>query len=140
MIHRATQSRRQQPVLAIIKYRKFLVAVWLLASIPPGQANSAEAPDIDKGKAIAGRWCASCHLVAPDQKQTSADVPSFASIAARPNFSSKAIATFLLDPHPKMPSFALTRQETNDIAEYIASLAGKQRKPTPPPITKDFTL
>jgi len=32
------------------------------------------------------------------------------------------LAFFLLDPHPKMPNFPLTRIEAGDISAYIASL------------------
>jgi hypothetical protein len=39
-----------------------------------------------------------------------------------PGFSVEKLAFFLLEPHPKMPSMALTRREASDIAEYIAKL------------------
>lgn len=91
-------------------------------------SDLAHGADIDNGKTIASRWCTSCHLIAPEQSQASADVPSFASIANRADFNAQQIATFLLDPHPKMPSFGLSRKEAEDISEYIASLAGKQRQ------------
>ena len=91
-------------------------------------SSIALASDLKNGEQLARRWCVTCHLVAPDQAQASADVPSFSSIAERPGFKSKTIATFLLDPHPKMPSFTLSRKEADDIAEYIASLAGKEQK------------
>ena len=47
------------------------------------------AADAAHGGDLAKRWCASCHLVEGGQKQTSADVPSFAAIAAKSNFSPK---------------------------------------------------
>lgn len=125
---------------AVAKCPKFSVAASLLTFLVLGEGTSADAYDLDNGKAIARRWCASCHLVTPDQQQASADVPSFASIAARPDFNADGTARFLMDPHPKMPNFALGRQETEDIAQYIASLAGKERKPNSKPTTRDFTL
>lgn len=94
------------------------------------------ASDVKNGEKLARRWCATCHLVAADQSQADADVPSFSSIAERPSFKSETIATFLLDPHPKMPSFTLSRKEADDIAEYIASLAGKERKVDPAALNK----
>ena len=84
--------------------------------------SSALAADADHGADLARRWCASCHVVANGQTQASADVPSFASVARRPDFSSERLAFFLLDPHPKMPNFPLSRTEAGDIAAYIASL------------------
>lgn len=103
-------------------------AILLLVVVP----KVVVASDLESGDKLSRRWCVSCHLVANDQVQASADVPSFRSIAERPGFDSAAIATFLLDPHPKMPSLTLSRKEADDIAEYIASLAGKQRKVDPP--------
>ena len=61
-------------------------------------------------------------VVANGQTQASVDVPSFVSVARRPDFSSERLAFFLLDPHPKMPNFPLSRIEAGDIAAYIASL------------------
>jgi mono/diheme cytochrome c family protein len=82
----------------------------------------AAAADPTHGGDLAKRWCATCHLVEGQQKQASADVPSFAMIAARTDFSPEKVAYFLLDPHPKMPSFPLTRTEASDLAAYIGSL------------------
>jgi mono/diheme cytochrome c family protein len=85
-------------------------------------ASPVMAADAGHGADLAKRWCASCHLVESGQKQASADVPSFATIAARSDFSPEKVAYFLLDPHPKMPNFPLTRTEAADIAAYIGSL------------------
>ncbi len=82
----------------------------------------ALAADAQHGKTLAQVWCASCHLVAPEQRQASADVPSFASIGQQPNFNAARLAFFLLDPHPKMPNLSLTRAEAADLAAYISSL------------------
>ncbi|WP_128926958.1 c-type cytochrome [Bradyrhizobium guangxiense] len=94
----------------------------LLAVTSSVGAPSAFAADADHGADLAKRWCASCHIVANGQTQASADVPSFASVARRPDFSAERLAFFLLDPHPKMPNFPLSRTEAGDIAAYIASL------------------
>jgi hypothetical protein len=45
-----------------------------------------------------------------------------ASVARRPDFSQERLAFFLLDPHPKMPNFPLSRIEAGDIAAYIGTL------------------
>ena len=82
----------------------------------------AMAADANNGAQLAKRWCATCHLVDSDQKQASADVPPFAAIARKPDFTAEKVAFFLLDPHPKMPNFPLSRSEAADIAAYIGSL------------------
>ena len=82
----------------------------------------AMAADANNGAQLAKRWCATCHLVDSDQKQASADVPPFAAIARKPDFTPEKVAFFLLDPHPNMPNFPLSRSEAADIAAYIGSL------------------
>jgi hypothetical protein len=47
---------------------------------------------------------------------------SLAAIANKSDFSAEKLAFFLLDPHPKMPNFSLSRNEAGDIAAYIGSL------------------
>jgi mono/diheme cytochrome c family protein len=79
--------------------------------------------DAANGERLAQQWCASCHVIASDQKQASADVPTFSTIARTSGFSRDKLAFFLLDPHPKMPNMSLTRNEATDLADYIASLA-----------------
>jgi mono/diheme cytochrome c family protein len=93
----------------------FVVAVGLTGS-------EVIAADVDHGADLAKRWCATCHVVDSDQRQASADVPPFATIARKPDFSPEQLVSFLLDPHPKMPNFPLNRTEAADIAAYIASL------------------
>ena len=80
------------------------------------------AADADHGAQLAKRWCATCHVVDSDQKQASADVPPFAAIARKPDFTPEKVAFFLLDPHPRMPNFPLSRSEAADIAAYVGSL------------------
>ncbi len=84
--------------------------------------SQAFAADADHGAYLARRWCAACHLVDSAQKQALADVPSFAMIAQKSDFTPEKVAFFLLDPHPKMPNFPLSRSEAADIAAYIGSL------------------
>jgi len=76
-----------------------------------------------RGEKLARHWCASCHIVASDQKGGSDTAPPFATIARKPGFDGGKIAQFLMDPHPKMPDMQLTRYEAKDLGAYIASLA-----------------
>ena len=82
----------------------------------------ALAADANHGAEIAQRWCAACHLVEAGQKQASTDAPPFDAIARKSDFSPEKVAFFLLDPHPKMPNFPLSRNEAADLAAYIGSL------------------
>jgi mono/diheme cytochrome c family protein len=80
------------------------------------------AADADHGLDLAKRWCAACHVVDTDQKQANTDAPTFAAIARKADFTAEKVTFFLLDPHPKMPNFPLSRSEAADIAAYIGSL------------------
>jgi mono/diheme cytochrome c family protein len=80
------------------------------------------AGDASHGEVLARRWCAPCHVVAPDQKGPTGEAPPFASVAKRPDFDARTLAFFLLTPHPKMPDMDLSRNEAQDLAAYIASL------------------
>ena len=102
-------------------FRHILVLAMAGASAALPCGSTAFAADADHGAVLARRWCATCHVVDSDQKQASADVPPFATIAQRADFSREKVASFLLEPHPKMPNFALSRDEAADIAAYIAS-------------------
>jgi hypothetical protein len=46
----------------------------------------------------------------------------FPVVARRPGFDERAVAFFLLDPHPKMPDMSLNRAEAADLAAYIATM------------------
>jgi mono/diheme cytochrome c family protein len=84
--------------------------------------TAAVAADAEHGQQLAKRWCATCHLVDGNQRQANADVPPFATIARKSDFTPEKVAFFLLDPHPKMPNFPLSRNEAADLAAYIGSL------------------
>lgn len=80
------------------------------------------AGDAAAGKALAERWCSSCHIVTAEQKTATTEAPPFADIAARHADAIDALAGFLADPHPPMPQMSLTRQEIDDLLAYIGSL------------------
>jgi mono/diheme cytochrome c family protein len=105
-------------------FRQVRILVFLAAAATGLSAPVALAADADHGADLARRWCAACHVVDGDQKQASTDAPPFAAIAAKSDFTPEKVAFFLLDPHPKMPNFPLSRNEAADLAAYI----GAQRK------------
>lgn len=95
----------------------FATTLWL-------SAGSAQAADPANGKALALQWCASCHLVAEDQPAVSSvSLPSFFDIARDGGWTEDMLATFLADPHPQMPSMALSNTEIADLSRYIGTLA-----------------
>jgi mono/diheme cytochrome c family protein len=85
-------------------------------------ASPAIGADANKGEQLARRWCAPCHVVATNQRGTTAEAPPFAAIARKPGFDVGKLTFFLLDPHPKMPDMGLSRAAAADLAAYIATL------------------
>jgi mono/diheme cytochrome c family protein len=85
-------------------------------------ATPACSADAGSGERLARRWCATCHVVADNQRQPTGEAPPFATIAHIPDFDAGKLALFLLNPHPKMPDMGLSRSEAADLAAYIASL------------------
>ena len=104
--------------LAFGRHAALALGVW--ASITSAAAMPAEPA---RGEKLARHWCASCHIVANDQKGGADSAPPFATIARKPGFDGGKIAQFLMDPHPKMPDMQLSRDEAKDLGAYIASLA-----------------
>ncbi len=108
-----------------LSFMSAAVTVFCTAAIGVFAADivrSALAADASNGKRLAELWCSACHVVTVSQRQASADAPPFEEIAKRPNFSERGLATFLLDPHAKMPNMNLTRIEADEIAAYIGTL------------------
>ncbi|MEX0590434.1 MAG: cytochrome c [Xanthobacteraceae bacterium] len=97
-----------------------LTVIVSVASAHPSPALTA---DTAAGKELAQRWCAVCHLVAPDQERAPTVAPPFASIGKKPGFNADQVAKSMLAPHPQMPGRELSRDQAADIAAYIATLA-----------------
>jgi mono/diheme cytochrome c family protein len=101
---------------------KTTIAALLSLNLVAMLTGAAAAADAMNGKRLSERWCASCHVVSPEQKHGNTQVPPFSEVAKKPHIDAPMIALFLLLPHPKMPDMSLSRYEAGDIAAYIASL------------------
>ncbi len=107
----------------------FFPLVGVVASAGGGAALAADAAN---GARIADRWCASCHVVRPDQPRASADVPPFSAIAAKyPDIA--PLTAFLGAPYPRMPAMALSRDEIADLVAYIRTQGPPRAEPPAPP-------
>jgi len=96
-------------------------AVMLTLFAGLGLSQGASAADAEQGGVLAKRWCAACHVVAPDQQRAGGQAPPFSAIGKTPGLETAKLALFLLLPHPRMPDMALSRNEAADLAEYIKS-------------------
>jgi mono/diheme cytochrome c family protein len=104
-------------------HRMGAAALLVIVPLVLGFTESPLGDDPAAGERLAVRWCSSCHLVKPGQAQANADVPSFSAIARMPDFRAESVAALLMSPHPKMPSYSLSRIEARAIVSYMESLA-----------------
>lgn len=96
------------------------IAAALLSSlVAMTLVNTAALADAANGEKLARRWCASCHVVARDQRQGNTQASPFSAMAKIPGLNAEKIALFLLAPHPPMPDMSLSRSEAADLAVYI---------------------
>lgn len=94
--------------------------------IEPNQPES-KVPNINDGQVLAHKLCVNCHFIdEATAGAAEADVPSFPSIANRPNQSIESLTNWLMAPHAPMPDPHLTRKEIRDLAGYILSLKTRQ--------------
>jgi mono/diheme cytochrome c family protein len=101
---------------------RFAFLALAVAASHPALADS-HGGDPAKGRVLAEMWCASCHLVSPEQPAATTEAPPFQSIAQDSRGQFEWLEAFLADPHPPMPQLSLTRAEIRDLAGYIRSLA-----------------
>ena len=95
----------------------------LTSALFMGIAVSAQAQNVDAGRAIAERWCSGCHLVDHVQKSAPNDaIPSFRAVANMKSTTTISLAVFLQTPHEPMPNFMLSRRQIADVSAYILSL------------------
>jgi mono/diheme cytochrome c family protein len=100
-----------------MRLRTLWVPLLVLLLVVP-TVRSAVAANPANGERIAMRWCSSCHAVGPAQPSAT-EAPPFSSIARKHRLDGRWIAFFLLNPHPQMPDFGLTRDAASDLAAYI---------------------
>lgn len=86
----------------------------------------AQAQDIDRGREIAQRWCANCHIVARSPAAGRADgLPTFPAIAARQETTAASLRGVMTVAHGRMPDFSLAPRDQEDLIAYIFSLRQK---------------
>jgi mono/diheme cytochrome c family protein len=95
----------------------------LLILVFPGIAC---AQDVAQGKALAERWCASCHLVTGSATSGSANgLPTFAALAADPKITEGTLRAAMTTQHGRMPDLSLSKRQQDDLVAYIFSLRAK---------------
>jgi mono/diheme cytochrome c family protein len=105
-----------------MRLARYIVGLAVSVLLTAG-SGAVRAADVEKGGAIAARWCAQCHAATPDQRRSDADPPTFAQIGRMPTMDAAALAAFLMTPHRRMPDMSLTRREIEDLVAFIKSQA-----------------
>ena len=91
------------------------------ATIVLGMNGAQAAGNAQAGHSLARLWCSSCHIV--DESGEGRDTaPPFATIANSRHADDRWLRGWLIQPHPPMPNFNLSRQEIDDITAYLSSL------------------
>lgn len=85
------------------------------------------ADEVARGRDMAQRLCAVCHLNPGQGEKTAASgIPGFAAVARRPGQSPEAIVKWLRSRPAAMPDHGVTLDEAYALAAFIMSL--KQAK------------
>ena len=106
--------RARLPVRAILR-----LLVPVLALLP----CLVEAQDIDRGREMAERWCANCHVVARSAPTGRADgLPNFPAIAAKQETTAASLRAVMTAGHGRMPDFSLGPRDQAALIAYIFSL------------------
>jgi mono/diheme cytochrome c family protein len=93
-------------------------ALWTAVA---GAAAAADAPDPERGRALAERWCAECHVVASGGIGGDAG-PPLATLRPATGATDAALRAWLFDPHEPMPDIELAPGEIADIIAHIRAL------------------
>ena len=97
------------------------IALVVFALVVPAFAQDQDAiPNAARGQALAGRWCAPCHLV--QLRLTTIDPPTFSAIANDPGKTPDHLRVFFVSPHKDMPPIQLTSPQIEDLIAYLGSL------------------
>jgi len=104
-----------------MSWTKGIGAAFLGLIIATGWVR-AEQAQTNRGRALAERWCAKCHAIAPGRQGPEPGIPSFMLMADDPENTREALRQFITLPHFEMPPQILTTAEIDDVIAYILSL------------------
>jgi mono/diheme cytochrome c family protein len=116
----ASRAQSNQPTLLTDVFVQLLRFCLMLPATLA--ASGALAADADNGKRLAEMRCVTCHIVSPSERRVVTDAPPFEAIARKFASNPDTLAFSIIDPHPRM-NVTLTRQEAQDVAAYINTLA-----------------
>jgi len=100
--------------------RKLVLMALATALVIAQTVPSSAAGDIKTGGWLARAWCGGCHGLVTGTVSDAA--PSLPEIAQRSQTRPDWVRSWLTAAHPRMPNFALSRGEIEDIVAYLGTL------------------
>ena len=101
----------------------WFLCIMMTGAAVPFSVAIAGADDVEKGRELSARLCASCHMQpGQGEKSNHSQIPSFRAVANRPGQSVDGIASWLNIAPPTMPNHHLSHEEKRLLATFIMSL------------------
>ena len=103
------------------------VAMLFLAVAVAGPVQAA-GPDLEAGKALAERYCGTCHAVGPVGDSRLPAAPPLRDVASRYSVWNleEALAEGIVTGHAEMPLFVFKPVEITNLLSYMETLAEKK--------------
>ncbi len=103
------------------------LALFAVGNVSPVSVDSAAAASrkasAKRGLKVAREWCTDCHVVRRGRKRRpGGEAPSFQEVADRPSTTRAKLRRILRQPHNKMPTEPLYKDEVADLIAYLWSL------------------
>ena len=119
-------SRRRSRHRGLTGTARVLSIAFAMSAASAAAAQSIGSEEIgnrELGGRLAAEVCSECHAVeAGDPISPNFNAPAFQDIADRPATTALALGVWFRSPHPTMPNFVLSPDETADIIAYILGL------------------
>jgi len=115
-----------------LPHRPAAVLVSIAFALALAHSAQAEGPNLEAGKALAEKHCATCHAVGPIGASRLPAAPPFRDVAARYSVWNleEALAEGIVTGHAEMPQFVFKPAQITDLLGYMETLAKKK------PLTK----
>lgn len=116
-------------VAAVVVGLASIVLPYTGAQAQAPASTPASEPSADRGRDLAMRFCATCHLAPNATTSVPSGIPSLRAIANKPGQTAQQIEFVLVNPHPPMPDANLTRGEIRDIILFLDTLRSDKAAP-----------
>jgi mono/diheme cytochrome c family protein len=126
-----TIPRITSALLALLGSAATLAACQTADSSPPNIQPATPAQAAQRAPAFVEAACGGCHAVEPPFLSPNPESPSFAAIANREGLTEDTLGAWLLDAHnyPEQMDFTLTREQAEQIADYMVTLRRADYRP-----------